>query len=223
MKKVNSINEKIINFLSEKGIEYVRFTNISGLPDKETQGFKYAIVFCLPLSKKFILDMLNGIPVHDEFLEKEILADETADKLANFIIQNGYKAYSQSEKSNIENGRYNNDTYTSALPHKTIARLAGLGFIGKSNLLVTRQYGSGFSMCTVLTDAPLDVTNPGIIPLKCGSCARCVKACPQGAITGKEWSEGCSREHLVDVKKCNCELKCMTACPWTQKYATSKN
>lgn len=204
----------------ERGADTVRFVDISELSSKQTQGFTKAIVFSLGLSKKFITDTYNDLQVeHDDYLEKDQRVNELAEWLAVYIQQKGYRAYAQSENNNLQNGNYDRETRTSTLPHKTIARLAGMGFIGKSNLLVSEDYGSAFCMCTVLTDAPILVEKYPLRPSKCGKCDICKRICPGKAIHGNEWSERGGRKNLVDIFKCSCPLKCMINCPWTLKYA----
>lgn len=209
--------------LYERGADIVRFVDISRLSTKQTQGFSKAILFCMVMSRKFIADMHNNLHTeHDEFVEKEHMTDELADWLAFYIHEKGYHAYSQSEKNHMNSGNYDEKTLTSILPHKTIARIAGLGFIGKNNLLVTQDYGCALSMCTVLTDAPISAESYPIIFSKCGECDVCKKVCPAKAIHGNNWTVSGEREAIVDVYKCNCALKCMVNCPWTLKYAGQK-
>jgi len=222
------MNDEIERELLERGANIVRFVDISGFPEKQTLGFDKAILFCMTLSKKYILDMLNNMPVdeNDEFLIKEQKVEGLADWLAGYIKQKGYYAHSQSEKNNTESG-YIECAYIdpdlkqgiSILPQKSIAHIAGLGFIGKNNLLVSKKYGCAFCMCSVLTDAPVLTTNHPLISSKCGSYEACVKICPANAIHGNEWTLDGGRESLVDVSKCCCGLKCMTICPWTLQYA----
>ena len=215
------MNEEIKEELQKRGVNIIRFVDISELSDKQTQGFHKAILFCMTLSQKFVLDeFCNNLPVeHDEFIEKEKNVDRVADWLAGFIQQKGYQAYSQSEKNHIENGNIDEKTKTSVLPHKTIALISGLGFIGKNNLIVTEEYGCAFSMCTVLTDAPIETENASVISSKCRECDVCKNICPTKAIHGKEWTQGVERESLIDIAKCSCRLKCMVHCTWTLKYA----
>lgn len=69
------------------------------------------------------------------------------------------------------------------LSHKHIARAAGLGWIGRNNLLVNETFGSRIRLVTILTDLPLEINSP---PVKdCGSCRACIKACPAEAIKEK--------------------------------------
>ncbi len=66
------------------------------------------------------------------------------------------------------------------LSHKEIGRLAGLGWIGRNNLLVHPQFGSQFRLVSVLTDMPLEPGRP--LSEDCGDCAACLAGCPAGAI-----------------------------------------
>lgn len=69
-----------------------------------------------------------------------------------------------------------------AISHKAVARMAGLGWQGKSLLLVTPIYGPRVRLVTVLTAAELPVDEP--MKNRCGNCRECEKACPSGAIKG---------------------------------------
>ena len=64
--------------------------------------------------------------------------------------------------------------------HKMIARFAGLGWIGRNILLVNPRYGSRVRYVSILTDMPLKID--GENPDSCGSCRKCISACPAGAI-----------------------------------------
>jgi epoxyqueuosine reductase QueG len=224
------MNDEIKKSLFERGVDVIRFVDISCFPKEQTLGFEKAIIFCMVLSKKYIIDIRYGKEIdydNDEYLTKELKVEKLADWLADYIRQKGFKALSQSEESNLKNG-YVEQAYIepelkqgiSFLPLKAIARLAGLGFIGKSNLLVTEEYGSAFTMCAVLTNAPIAIENFPIVESKCGSCEACVINCPANALSGNEWTISGGRESLVDVSKCCCALKCMVFCPWTLKYAS---
>jgi len=105
------------------------------------------------------------------------------------------------------------------LTHKAIGRLAGLGWIGKSCLLITPQVGPRVRWATVLTDAPLRPTGK-LLDQGCGSCKVCVKACPVQAFTGHEFRQDEPIELRYDVKKCQAYLKqapvcglCLASCP----------
>ncbi|HEX9027383.1 MAG TPA: epoxyqueuosine reductase [Clostridium sp.] len=209
---------ELIYELKKHGVNFVKVVDISMLSEKENRGYSGAILIGIVLSSNYILRLSKeNILDHSEFSEKENGADKLAEWTADFIIAKGYKAYAQSER-NLINGFYDVNTKTTPLPHKKIAMLAGFGWIGKDNLLVTQEYGSALCMCSVLTNAPLPTENKPIIMPKCGECTVCKDICPTGVIHGSTWEIGMNRDLIVDVYNCETCLKCLVNCPWTQKY-----
>lgn len=85
--------------------------------------------------------------------------------------------------------------------HKMAAHLAGLGWIGKSCLLVTPQVGPRVRWATVLTDAPLKATGEPVEE-RCGNCQQCVDICPPRAFTGQPFREGEPRDVRFAAHKC---------------------
>ncbi len=63
---------------------------------------------------------------------------------------------------------------------RAYAQEAGLGFIGKHTLLITPDHGSWVLLAELITDVELEVDAPGFT--QCGSCTRCIEACPTGAL-----------------------------------------
>ena len=206
--------------LKSKGADWIRSVDISGLSEKINRGFGKAILIGIILSKKYLINLRKGIKTdQDEFIEKEKRADELAEWTAGYLQKHGYNAFAQSEENNLQNGYFDIKTKSSTLPHKTIAVLAGLGWIGKNDLLITQDYGCAFCMCSVLTDAPIDVKISTLIESKCGECDICKKVCPTNAISGNVCSKNGNRNMLVDVFRCECCLKCLSHCQWTVRYA----
>jgi len=70
---------------------------------------------------------------------------------------------------------------TAHVSHRHVAIEAGLGYLGKNNLLVHPEYGAGVRLATILTDYPLKIDSP--IHDKCEDCDACMVACPAEAIT----------------------------------------
>ncbi|MEW6375940.1 MAG: hypothetical protein AB1502_09170 [Thermodesulfobacteriota bacterium] len=70
------------------------------------------------------------------------------------------------------------------LSHKHVARAAGLGWIGRNNLLVNKIFGSRIRLVTILTNLPLVIDSP--TSKDCGSCRACLLVCPTGAIAEQQ-------------------------------------
>ena len=114
---------------------------------------------------------------------------------------------------------------------KPLAQKAGLGWRGKHTLTLSRTAGSYFFLGEILTDLPLPIDAP--VPDYCGSCTRCITACPTGAIASpyKLDARRCiaylTIEHKGSIDE---ELRplmgnrifgcddCQLVCPWN-KYA----
>lgn len=211
------LNE-LISELKNRGANFVKVVDISTLSVKENQGYSVAILIGIALSSSYIF-RLSKENIHDysEFSEKERAVDKFAEWAADFINAKKYKAFAQSER-NLINEFYDATTKSTSLPHKKIAIMAGLGWIGKSNLLVTQEYGSGLCMCSVLTNAPFPTQNRPILMPRCGECNICKEICPAKVIRGSKWEVGINRDLIVDVYNCETCLKCLANCLWTQKY-----
>lgn len=215
------LNELIFE-LNNYGANFVKIVDISTLSAEENRGYSVALLIGFVLSPSYIFRLSKeNIFDKSEFKEKENGADKLAEWTADFIASKGYKAFAQSERNLDLHGFYDEATKTTSLPHKKIAIMAGLGWIGKSNLLVTQEYGSALCMCSVLTNAPFLTENKSIIMPECGECTVCKDTCPAGAIHDCIWDMGMNRDLIVDVYHCDGCLKCLANCPWTQKYMNS--
>jgi epoxyqueuosine reductase len=73
---------------------------------------------------------------------------------------------------------------TAPLLERSYARQAGLGWIGKNTCLINQQSGSWFFLSELLTNLPLDTSLAP--PDRCGSCTRCIDACPTQAIVATD-------------------------------------
>lgn len=223
------IQDQIERFLTAKGVDFIQFADIRSFCSWQTQGYVSAILFGKALSPSYlkyvassphyVTEMVQNKTIElDEFHKTEVATDSIADELALLIQQQGYEAYSQSEKNIEQSGRYNLLEHRTPLPHKTIALLAGLGWIGKNNLLITPDYGCAISMCSVLTNAPLKCVKQLVKEAECNSCTTCQNICEPHAILGQNWNINTNRDAIINVKQCNTCFKCVVKCPYTLKY-----
>jgi len=98
------------------------------------------------------------------------------------------------------------DDYDQTLRHtfsqKTAATRAGLGWIGKTDLFISKKFGPRLRLASVLVDYPLKPLNPPIDESKCGKCNLCVEACPAKAANGKLWNIHVDRDEFYSAAKC---------------------
>lgn len=87
------------------------------------------------------------------------------------------------------------DLQKAHLSHKKIGVLAGLGWLGRNNLLISKKFGAQFRMVTILTDMKLK--SDALLKESCEKCFSCVKLCPVGAIQERRQDF----KHLVCFEK----------------------
>jgi epoxyqueuosine reductase len=124
---------------------------------------------------------------------------------------------------------------TGPVLERDFAAEAGLGWHGKSTMLINEQLGTWFFLAEVLTTLELPTDEAAVD--RCGTCTRCIEACPTGAITAP---------HKLDARRCisylTIELKgaiplqlrpligdrifgcddCLDACPWNRFAQVSR-
>jgi epoxyqueuosine reductase len=127
--------------------------------------------------------------------------------------------------------RYYGDT--GPIQDKVWAQRAGIGWIAKNGNLITREYGSWVFLGEVLTNLELTPDRPHT--QHCGTCTRCLEACPTGAITQPFVVDAnrCLAYHTIENRAealpesikphlkgwvAGCDI-CQDVCPWNQRFA----
>jgi epoxyqueuosine reductase len=123
--------------------------------------------------------------------------DQIALRVANILQHEGYGALPVPASK-----RTSDEKIAGIFSQKLGAHLAGLGWIGKSCLLVTPDHGPRVRWVNVLTDAPLAPTGSPMAP-RCGDCTACVDICPEHAFTGRMFAPDEPREARFDAAACD--------------------
>jgi epoxyqueuosine reductase len=120
---------------------------------------------------------------------------------------------------------------TAPVMEKPLAQAAGIGWQGKHTNLVSREHGSWLFLGVILTSLELETDQAAEQGMHCGSCTRCLEACPTQAFLGP---------HRIDARRCISYLTiehdgaiphelrsgmgnriygcddCLAACPWNR-------
>ena len=125
--------------------------------------------------------VLDGIADHPtrtyqyHYRQVNLLLDQIGLRLTSYLQQIGSRTFPVPSSQVVHW-----DRLVGHVSHKMIGRLAGLGWIGRNNLLVNPRYGARVRYASVLTDLVLPYDHA--IDDDCGDCSMCVGACPGGAI-----------------------------------------
>jgi len=170
-------------FALELGFDLFGVADVTGmrgefLIEPETSGrFGLAVSLGKGLSDA-VLDDIGDHPTQiyfHHYRQMNFFLDRGALLVADHIQKQGFGSLAIAASQIIDW-----DKQRAHLSHKHIARAAGLGWFGRSNLLVNPELGSRFRLVTVLTDMPLEPDAP--LGRDCGSCRACIRACPAEAI-----------------------------------------
>ena len=135
-----------------------------------------------------------------------------------------------------EEMRYKIFVDSSTLAERSIAVKAGLGFIGKNQMLINPQLGCQILLGEIITN--LKLQSDKSVAKNCATCSLCIEACPTGALRndGKFDASRCINYLTIECKdqippelaeKFNDRLfgceKCILVCPYQQKAPVCKN
>ena len=203
-----SFSEQLTEYISTLEVSEFGFADISTAKaatlfneQPGTENYNTAISIVIKLSSS-VLKGITDKPTHYYFHHYRTVnthIDSILLKIGMYLEKNGYGYFPVGASQSI-NG------YQGVFPHKTAARLAGLGYIGKNAMFISDRFGMGVRLGTLLTDAPLE-TSSELSKGSCGSCSLCVNACPAMALSGENFSADTPEVNLIDRHTCSEYMK----------------
>ena len=193
----------------------------------------------LPGAKSIVVLALNyfqgDVPAGDICLRRAATEDGKRGRIARYAWGDDYHDVTREKLDKVDNflrrfgGEQKCYVDTGPILERDHAAKAGIGWHGKNTMLIDERFGTWFFLAEILTTLELPPDRP--VPDRCGTCERCVKACPTGAITAP---------HRLDARRCisylTIELKgsiplelrpligdrifgcddCLDVCPWNR-------
>jgi epoxyqueuosine reductase len=133
---------------------------------------------------------------HRVLIAAKTVLDEKTGRLQHLLDRQGIRYYLPPPSQTDEIGLF------APFSFKYAAVQAGLGWIGKNGVLVTREFGPRVRLGVLLLDYPLACGTPATTG-SCGDCHACVDACPWNLIKGTVWNISVKRDDLLDYRECN--------------------
>lgn len=182
------------------------FAHIDGLLNKEFDEFSYGVSIGERLDDRIVDSIKDGPTIEYYIHYKEINneLDQIADNICKELETNKIKCLkivptvssaSEEFKPYLQTLRYN-------ISHKMIATRAGLGWIGKTDLFISNDYGARVRLVSILIDKPVKNIKRQIDKSRCGNCRICVDKCPAQAATGALWDINIDRDIFFNAQKC---------------------
>ena len=232
--------ETLKNKIIKSGADLCGIASVASLTGLETSPvdlfthFTSAISIAVALPKSVFSGITDRpTPIYNAVYQTaNRLLDEIAFNAARLLEKDGFSALPVPASQTLDR-----DKWYGAISHKAVARMAGLGWQGKSLLLVTREFGPRVRLATIPTDAELAGDNP--TANLCGECTACRDACPAAAIKGVGTeSHYKNREEALYFSKCVGKLYnefakipdvgngtcgiCIEACPFSNQSTRLK-
>lgn len=185
----------------------------------------------VPGAKSVITLLLNYFPSHE--------ARQQGPKISRYAWGEDYHELIRSKlnqfllKLKEQIGEVNGRGFVDSAPvlERTWAQRSGLGWVGKNGNLINKKSGSFFFIATLITDLELEYDDP-LAKDYCGSCTRCIDACPTGAILDDKIINGsqCISYYTIELKDMlipeemkgkfdnwmfGCDI-CQEVCPWNR-------
>lgn len=222
MKLEQEITDKL-NFL---GVSEIGFSKVESYLPENLKSLKYAITICIRLSDYIVNEITDkpSFTYYHHYRTVNAFIDQITLQCILLLQKNNFNAFAVPASQTVNNLGKN---HFGIFQHKTAANLSGLGWIGKSAMFISNNFGPRVRLGTVLTD--YEFSNIGNLSInKCNNCTLCTDICPSKAIKGILWSYDCERENLFDADLCSNYMKknfknigrgsvcglCMKVCPY---------
>jgi epoxyqueuosine reductase len=185
----------------------------------------------VPGAKSVITLLKNYFPAQQQEPDAARISKYAFGKDYHEVIREQTKRFLELIREEI--GEVNGRGFVDSAPvlERSWAQKSGLGWIGKNGNLITRQSGSFFFIATLITDLELEYDDPFARDY-CGTCTRCIDACPTDAILPDKTVNGssCISYFTIELKDMlipstmkdkfqnwafGCDT-CQDVCPWNR-------
>ncbi|MGL6174964.1 MAG: tRNA epoxyqueuosine(34) reductase QueG [Cellulosilyticaceae bacterium] len=188
-------------------------------PNHYMEQGKTIISIAFPYYDKKDVTRDNGFSVYTKRLDYHRVVKKYLNRICEYIESLGGQAI----------GFVDSNT----LPERYIAYLAGVGFIGKNNMIITKHYGSYVFLGEIITDLKIECQDKKSFEevtqyIECGECEKCIYSCPTKSINSSKINPNICLSYLTQKKELNdreiqllkgnifgCDF-CQLGCPYNE-------
>jgi len=202
------VNKRIESILKERlnsSIYEYGFADLSGLLFGRYKSFSYGISILRKLDDSIIngIDRFPTIEYNHHYNKVNAELNDEVLAISKSLTNEDYQFCAV--KATVDDEELDEtfkQTLSYYVSHKMVATRAGLGWIGKTDLLVSHRFGPRARLASILTNYPLNIVNkPNEFSL-CGNCSVCVDNCPGEAANGMLWNLDMPRDSFFNPFKC---------------------
>jgi epoxyqueuosine reductase len=181
------------------------FADLTGLLQKKFTGFNSGISIGQRLDSLIVDRIING-PTPEYYLHYKKVNNDLAlltERICRELNMNEIETFNISPTvSTSDLDTVYSKSLRTDLSHKMVATRAGLGWIGKTDLFISREFGPRLRLVSILLKSPVKSKSRPVDYSRCGKCNICVEICPVKAANGKLWDISIDREEFFDPFKC---------------------
>ena len=181
------------------------FADLQGLTDPVFRNFRYGISIGKKLDNSIVATIYNGPTTEflSHYLKVNHDLEQVAGRIKSSLRENHIEAVIIKPSGTATPWEaWKANVVQAEILHSLVAARAGLGWIGKTGLLVTRIFGPRIRFVTLLTNYRLEPESKPYEMSECGDCRICVFNCPAKAANGKPWNILVDRGKFLDEEKC---------------------
>jgi epoxyqueuosine reductase len=181
------------------------FADLTGLLIRKFEGFNYGISIGRRLDNSILNNISEG-PTKEYYDHYRMVNEELAAVSGSIAAALNYHNIETilipPTVSTEQLDTIYAETLRTDLSHKMVATRSGLGWIGKTDLLITKKFGPRLRLSSILLKDSLVSESKPIDRSLCGMCNICVDICPAKTANGKMWSISTERDEFFDAHKC---------------------
>ncbi|NLI74490.1 MAG: epoxyqueuosine reductase [Euryarchaeota archaeon] len=189
---------------AEAGIALVGYTDLKSLDnllvgDPTTLEFQSAISLAVEIPEDAVKSAMSSpsISLREAYKQNNKCLKQASEAIISKLEEKGFRARIVDPAQRVDA-----EKLLGPISHKAIAFKAGIGWIGKSGLLVTEKFGPRVRMGTILTDVSMSGPSD-LLSNQCGNCRECIDNCPTRSLKDMSFQDKpSSRDDVIDWAKC---------------------